>query len=114
MQVILTETYGKLSELTVVESSPARRQEVAFLLEFMLSELRLAQPETLIEPRNLVHEFILAMIDKREDDAANLENAILHLVRGAGSSERQKSRVMMFMVAPNRANELWGLPDNGA
>ena len=72
----------------------------------MLSELSLTRAEAFIEPKNLAHKFISAMIDKREDDAANLEYAILNLVRDAGRSEEQVSRVMMFMVAPNRANDL--------
>ncbi len=93
-------------ELSFAESSPERQNEVAFLLEFMLSELSLTRAEAYIEPKNLAHEFISAMIDKREDDAANLEYAILNLVRDAGRSEEQVSRVMMFMVAPNRAIDL--------
>ncbi len=106
VHIILGETHGKLLELSLAESSPERRNEVTFLLEFMLSELSKTDTDFSIEPKNLAHEFILAMIDERENDAIKLEHAVFHLVTGAGPSEAEILRIMMFMVAPIRANEI--------
>lgn len=110
--VILLETFDQLDRVLQRESPVDRQYELAFLLEFMLKELTETHPEFPIEPKNLAHEFLLAKIDKRDADAAELESAILNLVRSAGPTDREKYPVMLFMVAPNAANNFHPLPDN--